>query len=389
MNESSCVRTGQGAKILVVFGTRPEAIKMAPVVLALRAHPHIQCRVCVTAQHREMLDQALFVFGITPDIDLDLMRAGQGLGEFTARAIEALDKTLSVEKPDLVLVQGDTTTVLCTALAALYNQVPLGHVEAGLRTGDLYSPWPEEANRQLTSRLARLHFAPTERSRQNLLREGVASEHIVVTGNTVIDALFLALDKVRRRPPDIAGLGLQDFQSWNGAPMVLITGHRRESFGPGFESICRAIARLAATFPQTRFIYPVHLNPQVKEPVSRILGNGNLNNVHLIDPVPYLPFVSLMDRSTLILTDSGGIQEEAPSLGKPVLVMRENTERPEAVQAGTVKLVGPDFDAIVSETARLLTDRAFYDSMAHAVNPYGDGEAAGRIAEACARFFEL
>jgi UDP-N-acetylglucosamine 2-epimerase (non-hydrolysing) len=374
------------AKVAVIFGTRPEAIKLAPVVLALRDHPAFTCQVCVTAQHRQMLDQVLEVFGLTPDADLDLMRPNQTLGGLTARAVEALDEYLARERPELILVQGDTTTVFCAALAAFYHRIPVGHVEAGLRTGDLQSPWPEEANRVLTSRLTALHFAPTETSRQNLLREGVPAERIAVTGNTVIDALFLALAKVKASPPPIPGLDARTLAAWEGKPVVLITGHRRENHGAGFESICRAIAELAGRFPQTQFVYPVHLNPNVREPVGRLLGVGRAANVHLIDPLPYLPFVALMNRATVVLTDSGGIQEEAPSLGKPVLVMRDTTERPEAVTAGTVKLVGTDFDAIVGETARLLTDRVAYEAMARAHNPYGDGKATGRIVERCLRF---
>jgi UDP-N-acetylglucosamine 2-epimerase (non-hydrolysing) len=360
---------GARVRVAVIFGTRPEAIKLAPVVLALRDHPAFACKVCVTAQHRQMLDQVLDVFGLTPDADLNLMRPNQTLGKLTARAVEALDAYLAAERPDLVLVQGDTTTVFCAALAAFYHRIPVGHVEAGLRTGDLRSPWPEEANRVLTSRLTALHFAPTATSRANLLAEGVPYGRIVVTGNTVIDALFLALEKVRKSPPPIPGLGGRMLASWEGKPVVLITGHRRENHGAGFESICRAVAELARRFPRAQFVHPVHLNPNVREPVGRILGVGRADNVHLIDPLPYLPFVALLARSTVVLTDSGGIQEEAPSLGKPVLVMRDTTERPEAVTAGTVKLVGTDYETIVAETARLLTDPAAYDAMARAHNP--------------------
>lgn len=383
--------------IAVVFGTRPEAIKLAPVILALKQDSRFTCRVCVTAQHRHMLDQVLEVFGIVPDLDMNLMRPDQTLGSLTALAVEALDVAFRAEKPDLVLVQGDTTTVFCATLAAFYHHIPVGHVEAGLRTGNLKAPWPEEANRVLTSRLSTLHFAPTETSRQNLLKEGIPDERIFVTGNTVIDALFLALDKVKEREPVIPGLSpvLQAQAEPEGPRMVLITGHRRENFGGGFENICKAIATLAHRFPAVHFVYPVHLNPNVREPVKRILGQAEgaptaqaLANIHLIEPLPYLPFVGLMNRSYLILTDSGGIQEEAPSLGKPVLVMRETTERPEAVAMGTVKLVGTDYAAIVENVARLLTDEAAYGAMAGAVNPYGDGLAAGRIVEACARLAE-
>jgi UDP-N-acetylglucosamine 2-epimerase (non-hydrolysing) len=370
--------------VSVVFGTRPEAIKLAPVVLALRKDSRFSCDVCVTAQHRHMLDQVLDVFGITPDRDLDLMQANQTLSELTARAIKALDRYFAAQRPELVLIQGDTTTVFCAALAAFYHHIPVGHVEAGLRTGDLQAPWPEEANRVLASRLAALHFAPTETSRRNLLNEGVPDAHIFVTGNTVIDALFLALEKLRGQPPPVPGLSEETLARWAGAPLVLITGHRRENFGAGFEAICRAIVELAGRFPEAQFVYPVHLNPNVRGPVRQILGAARARNVHLIEPLPYLPFVALMNRATVILTDSGGVQEEAPSLGKPVLVMRDTTERPEAVQAGTVKLVGTDFETIVAETSRLLTDDAAYRRMARATNPYGDGRATGRIVEACA-----
>jgi UDP-N-acetylglucosamine 2-epimerase (non-hydrolysing) len=326
------------------------------------------------------------VFGITPATDLDLMEPNQALDRFAARALEAVGRFLAREKPDLVLVQGDTTTVFVATLAAFYHRVPVGHVEAGLRTGNLQSPWPEEANRVLTSRLAALHFAPTVTSHANLLKEGVPVERITVTGNTVIDALFLALRRVRLERPAIPGLPPEALEERKDRPVILITGHRRENHGPGFESICRAIAELASRFPLAQFIYPVHLNPHVREPVQRILKSDSRRNIHLISPLPYLPFISLLDRANIVLTDSGGIQEEAPSLGKPVLVMRATTERPEAVQAGTVKLVGTDYDVIVGETSRLLTDSAAYDAMAKAHNPYGDGMAAGRIIKACEEF---
>lgn len=387
-------------KVSVIFGTRPEAIKLAPVIQALRRDPRFACHVCVTAQHRQMLDQVLEVFGIQPDTDLNLMRPNQSLGGFTARALEAIDGYLAAEKPGMVLAQGDTTTVLCAALAAFYQRTPFGHVEAGLRTGNLQAPWPEEANRVLTSRLATLHFAPTETARQNLLKEGVKAGMIHVTGNTVIDALFLALEQVKRQPPEVAGLPdyLQptpksDPGNANVSPatprVVLITGHRRENFGDGFEAICGAIAELAARLPEVHFVYPVHLNPNVRRPVQAMLarqGAGAPQNIHLLEPLPYLPFVAMMNRATLVLTDSGGVQEEAPSLGKPVLVMRETTERPEAVEAGTVLLVGTDRGRIVTEVGRLLTDPAAYDRMARAHNPYGDGQATGRILEAMAAF---
>jgi UDP-N-acetylglucosamine 2-epimerase (non-hydrolysing) len=378
-------------KIVLVLGTRPEAIKLAPVILALRREAGIDCRVCVSGQHREMLDQVLPVFGIKPDVNLELMEPNQTLGRFTSRAVDTIDRYLAAEQPDLVLVQGDTTTVFCAALAAFYHRIPVGHVEAGLRTGNLQAPWPEEANRLLTTRLTTLHFAPTTTAAQNLLREGVPARDIHVTGNTVIDALFLAQERVRSAPPVIADLPdvLQPATaSKSGPAMVLITGHRRENFGDGFDSICRGIATLATKFPEVHFVYPVHLNPNVREPVERILGPARVanRNLHLIAPQAYLPFVGLMARSSLILTDSGGVQEEAPSLGKPVLVMRETTERPEAVEAGTVRLVGTDTALIVSEVSKLLSDPDAYHAMSRAHNPYGDGKAAGRIAKACLEY---
>jgi len=366
-------------KISVIFGTRPEAIKLCPVILELKKRSELDCKVCVTGQHREMLDQVLPVFGVIPDVDLDLMRPNQSLGGLTSRAIEALDRYLAEDKPDVVLVQGDTTTVLCAALAAFYHKIPIAHVEAGLRTGNLDSPWPEEANRVLTSRLARWHFAPTESNRQNLLRELVSDEQIYVTGNTVIDALFLALVKIKKNPPEISGLPGSTLDYLGERKMVLITGHRRENFGGGFENICKAIAELASKFPLVEFIYPVHLNPNVRRPVQSILKTSGAENVRLIEPLAYLPFVALMNRSYLILTDSGGVQEEAPSLGKPVLVMRDTTERPEAVEAGTVKMVGTDVERIIAETSKLLSDEGAYGRMAHKHNPYGNGTAAKQI----------
>ena len=376
-------------KITVIFGTRPEAIKLAPVIRALKKVGGIQCEVCVTGQHRQMLDQVLEVMGIKPDIDLNLMRTNQTLSGLTSRAIQALDKTFAKSHPDLVLVQGDTTTAFCATLTAFYHHIPVGHVEAGLRTGDLRAPWPEEANRVLTSRLATLHFAPTNTSKANLCKEGVSMARVFVTGNTVIDALLFMIKQVRKNPPKIDGLPppLQIVNSKANLqhPMILITGHRRENFGQGFENICRAIAELARRFPHMHFVYPVHLNPNVRTPVNQILGRDHdgrmLPNIHLIEPVPYREFVALMGRSHVILTDSGGVQEEAPSLGKPVLVMRETTERPEAVKAGTVKLVGTDFHRIVHGVSRLLTNPKAYQTMAHAHNPYGDGHAAPRIAQ--------
>jgi len=373
-------------KISVVFGTRPEAIKLAPVILALKADPQFECRVCVTAQHREMLDQVLLAFEIVPDEDLNLMQPNQTLASLTARAIESLDSYFADEKPDMVMVQGDTTTVFCAALVAFYHHIPIAHVEAGLRTHNLNSPWPEEANRVLTSHLAALHFAPTATSRENLLKEGIHADRIHVTGNTVIDALFIALKKIKASPPDIPGLSNEIIEPHSNKPLVLITGHRRENFGGGFKNICEAISELAVRFPQVDFVYPVHLNPNVQKPVYDLLAGHQ--NIHLISPLDYLPFVALMNRATLILTDSGGVQEEAPSLGKPVLVMRDTTERPEAVEMGTVKLVGADEKAIVEEATTLLTDHKAYAAMANAVNPYGDGKATQRILHACKNFFE-
>jgi UDP-N-acetylglucosamine 2-epimerase (non-hydrolysing) len=381
-------------KIAVIFGTRPEAIKLAPVILALRGDPRFQCRVCITAQHREMLDQVLDVFQIVPDTDLNLMRPNQTLSSLTASAITALDEYLVAEKPDLILVQGDTTTVFVASLAAFYHHIPVGHVEAGLRTGNREAPWPEEANRVLTTDLATLHFVPTALSRENLLREGIPSEPIYVTGNTVIDALFFTVKKVHSAELEIPGLNSEIMDLSSRQPLVLITGHRRESFGDKLRSICRAVADLAASFPHVQFVYPVHLNPNVRAAVSDILIDGTTgvtrrSNIHLIEPMAYLPFVALMERATLILTDSGGIQEEAPSLGKPVLVTRDTTERPEALSAGTAKLVGANRERIVTEVTRLLTDSSYYGAMSHAHNPYGDGKATERILEAIRTFFGI
>jgi UDP-N-acetylglucosamine 2-epimerase (non-hydrolysing) len=379
-------------KISAIFGTRPEAIKFAPVIKALRADPSFLCHVCVTAQHRAMLDQILEVFDVVPDTDLNLMAPNQRLCDLAARSLKALDAYLVEEKPDLVLVQGDTTTAFVGALAAFYNNIPVGHVEAGLRTGNLRSPWPEEANRVLTSRLTTLHFAPTEISRQNLLQEGIPPERVVVTGNTVIDALFLALRKVRNMTITIPGIPSQLVYGRERPPLVLITGHRRESIGLKLEAICAAVRDLAVGLPAVHFIYPVHLNPSVRSTVFRILGSRpgeTLHNVHLIEPLPYLEFVAMMERSTVILTDSGGIQEEAPSLGKPVLVTRDTTERPEAIAAGTAKLVGTDPKTIMRELRRLLTDTEYYKSMSTAHNPYGDGNAAHRILQAIRRHCSL
>jgi UDP-N-acetylglucosamine 2-epimerase (non-hydrolysing) len=366
-------------RVLSVLGTRPEAIKLAPVITRLAQTPGVVSLVCATAQHRQMLDQVLSLFEIAPDYDLDLMRPGQDLFDLTARVLTAMKPVLEKAKPDILLAQGDTTTCLAASLAAFYAGVPIGHVEAGLRTGDMAAPFPEEANRVLVSRLARLHFAPTKKAEDNLLAEGTRPETIFVTGNTVIDALL----SVRDKAAGAAGAGVLDDglkRDWlAGKRRVLITGHRRESFGGGFESLCAAIRELAARHPDWRFVYPVHLNPNVQEPVGRILGG--LSNVALIEPLEYLPFVWLMDGADVILTDSGGIQEEGPSLGKPVLVMRAVTERPEAVEAGTVMLVGTERAKIIEGMERVLLDRDLYRRMSRAHNPYGDGKAAGRIAD--------
>jgi len=370
-------------KILLVFGTRPEAIKLAPVVSALRRHPEsFRTRVCVTAQHREMLDQVLTLFGIRTHHDLNIMRRGQSLEDVTSRVLLGMKGVLASERPDMMLVQGDTTTVMAAALSAFYAGVPVGHVEAGLRTWNKRSPFPEEINRVIASHLCDLHFAPTAQARANLLREGIPAADIVVTGNTVIDALFHVRGTVRRsrRKFERAFPGV-DFRR----RMILVTGHRRENFGEGFLSICRALRTIAGRHPDVSIVYPVHLNPNVQGPVRSMLGS--LPNVHLLDPLPYLPFVFLEDASHLILTDSGGVQEEAPSLGKPVLVMRNHTERPEAVRAGTVRLVGTSERTIVREVERLLTDRRAYTAMSRAHNPYGDGRSSGRIVTALRIYF--
>ena len=362
---------------MVVFGTRPEAIKMAPVVAALKATPGLETLVCVTAQHRQMLDQVLDLFGLVPDDDLDLMAPGQSLPDLFARILTGMSTVLEARRPDLVLVHGDTSTTLATALAAFYARVPVGHVEAGLRTGDLQAPWPEEANRRLTAPITTLHFAPTARSRDNLLAENLPAGSIHVTGNTVIDALLAVVGRIEAEPELATSLAARFPFLDAGKRLVLVTGHRRENFGEGFEQMCLAIRDLAQR-GDTQVLYPVHLNPQVQAPVKRILGD--VPGVVLVEPQDYLPFVYLMTRAHLILTDSGGIQEEAPSLGKPVLVMRDTTERPEAVEAGTVRLVGTDRARIVAEAARLLDDPDAHAAMARAHNPYGDGHAAARIA---------
>jgi UDP-N-acetylglucosamine 2-epimerase (non-hydrolysing) len=368
-----------------VFGTRPEAIKLAPVILQARARPaDFQVTVCVTAQHRQMLDQVLELFRITPDIDLDLMRPNQDLCGLTANVLTGLTPVLARERPDWVLVQGDTTTVWVAALAAFYAGIPVGHVEAGLRTFDKRQPFPEEINRRLCTQLADLHFAPTGWARQNLLNERVPEQQIVVTGNTVIDALLWVLERIKTDPPPaVAEIQRWTTQHVGQSRMVLITGHRRESFGEGFENICRAILKLAEIFPDIHWVYPVHLNPNVQVPVRRLLGQRP--NIHLREPLPYAPFAWLMQRSTLILTDSGGIQEEAPSLGKPVLVMRNTTERPEGVQAGLVQLVGNDEQRIVDGVSTAL---ARQDGLPHVQNPYGDGRASTRILDALRRAAE-
>lgn len=366
-------------KFLVVFGTRPEAIKMAPLVKALQKVPQWETRVCVTAQHREMLDQVLRLFEITPDYDLNLMQPKQSLNTLAARVLTEIEPVLEDFAPDLVFVHGDTLTTLTTGLAAYFQHIPLAHIEAGLRTGDIYSPWPEEGNRKLVGGITRWHFSPTSSAEQNLLNEGVANAHIFVTGNTVIDALLHVRDelesnsKLRTEFKD----SFAEVLGPPGTPLVLVTGHRRESFGAGFERICKALRELAQRNPAIKIVYPVHLNPNVQEPVNRLLSD--IPNVHLIPPQDYLPFVYLMTRATIILTDSGGIQEEAPALGKPVLVMRSTTERPEAVAAGTVKLVGTDVNAIVSEAQQLLDDSCYYHTMSQAHNPYGDGTACAQI----------
>ncbi|MCJ8029548.1 UDP-N-acetylglucosamine 2-epimerase (non-hydrolyzing) [Shinella yambaruensis] len=371
-------------RIMTVFGTRPEAIKMAPLVLGLAADPRFEAQVCVTAQHREMLDQVVDLFGIVPDFDLDVMTSGQDLYGVTATILTGLKSVLETARPDMVLVHGDTATTLSATLASYYARIPVGHVEAGLRTGNLYSPWPEEGNRRVTGALAALHFAPTETSRQSLLRENVPDERIVVTGNTVVDALLQMVERLRTDAALDADMTQRFGFLASGRRMVLVTGHRRESFGGGFERICQALRRVSERFADVDVVYPMHLNPNVREPVQRILGGAS--NIHLIEPQDYLPFVWLMNRAHVIVTDSGGIQEEAPSLGKPVLVMRDTTERPEAVEAGTVRLVGTQTDAIFDWTARLLTDQSAYDEMSLAHNPYGDGKAVTRILNALERF---
>lgn len=381
--------------IMLVFGTRPEAIKMAPLVKAFESQPDIfNTLVCVTGQHREMLDQVLEIFDIKPQYDLNIMKQGQDLSDITSRVLLGMRDILKEVKPDMILVHGDTTTSTATALAAFYAQIPVGHVEAGLRTHDIYSPWPEEMNRQITGRIATTHFAPTSLSRENLLREGVDDQKIVVTGNTVIDALYWVVDKIKtdgtlrtELTTLLAQAGYDTNRLKDGKRLVLITGHRRENFGDGFIRMCQAIKTLTEQFPEVDFVYPMHLNPNVRKPIAEVFGDEVINhqrpsesqNIFFIEPLEYLSFVFLMEKSFLILTDSGGIQEEAPGLGKPVLVMRDTTERPEALEAGTVKLVGTDYEKIVQEVSLLLEDQEAYNRMSRSINPYGDGKACARI----------
>lgn len=374
-------------KIMLVFGTRPEAIKMAPLIKEIQKYPdQFQTIVCVTGQHREMLDQVLHIFEIYPDYDLNIMKQGQDLYDVMTRVLIGMRDILKEVSPDIVLVHGDTTTSTAAALAAFYQQIPVGHVEAGLRTYDIYSPWPEEMNRQLTGRMATYHFAPTSLSKENLLKENVDENRILVTGNTVIDALYYVVEKIKNGLQQQLAAELRKAGYKRTSPseqtsrkLVLITGHRRENFGKGFIAICKAIKTLAEKYPKVDFVYPMHLNPNVRKPIEEVFGDTHLENMFFIEPLEYLPFVYLMEQSTLVLTDSGGIQEEAPGLGKPVLVMRNTTERPEALDAGTVKLVGTDYMKIVNETSRLLEDETYYNVMSKAVNPYGDGLASQRI----------
>lgn len=378
-------------KIMLVFGTRPEAIKMAPLVKEFQKHPDtFQTIVCVTGQHREMLDQVLNIFDIRPDFDLNIMKQGQDLYDVTARVLTGMRDVLREAQPDVVLVHGDTTTSTAAALAAFYQQIPVGHVEAGLRTHNILSPWPEEMNRQITGRIASYHFAPTALSRQNLLQENVDDANITVTGNTVIDALYWVVDRIKNDRSLDAELekvlrhaGYDVNRLADGRPLVLITGHRRENFGDGFINMCTAIKQLTERYPNADFVYPMHLNPNVRRPIHEVFGDdlSNLGNMYFIEPLEYLSFVYLMEKSSIVLTDSGGIQEEAPGLGKPVLVMRDTTERPEALEAGTVKLVGTDREKIFNEVSTLLDDAAAYARMSQAVNPYGDGLACSRIVE--------
>ena len=375
-------------RIFIVFGTRPEAIKMAPLVLEFKKHPdQFQTIVCVTGQHRQMLDQVLKIFEITPDYDLNIMKQGQDLYDVTARVLLGMRDVLKEAKPDIVFVHGDTTTSTAAALAAFYQQIPVAHIEAGLRTYNIYSPWPEEINRQLTSRIATYNFAPTLLSKKNLLQEHIKEETITVTGNTVIDALYMVVDRIKKNQELNKKLEQNLLKAGynvnRNKRLILITGHRRENFGEGFISMCTAIKDLTKKYPEVDFVYPMHLNPNVRKPIHEVFGENlsDLGNIFFIEPLEYLDFVYLMEKSTIVLTDSGGIQEEAPGLGKPVLVMRDTTERPEALEAGTVKLVGTDYDKIVGEVSKLLDDKSYYDQMSKAVNPYGDGMACQRVVE--------
>lgn len=376
-------------KIMLVFGTRPEAIKVAPLVKEFQKHPdRFQTIVCVTGQHREMLDQVLHIFEITPDYDLNIMKQGQDLYDVTSRVLLGMRDVFKKTQPDIVFVHGDTTTSTATALAAFYQQIPVAHIEAGLRTYNIYSPWPEEINRQLTSRIATYNFAPTPLSKQNLLQEHIKEESIIVTGNTVIDALYMVVDRIKANKKldkeleiNLLAAGYDVNRLANGKKLVLITGHRRENFGDGFINMCTAIKYLTKKYPDVDFVYPMHLNPNVRKPIHAVFGKdlSNLGNMFFIEPLEYINFVYLMEKCNIVLTDSGGIQEEAPGLGKPVLVMRDTTERPEALEAGTVKLVGTNYDKITSEVSKLLDDLEYYTRMGKAVNPYGDGLACGRI----------
>ena len=376
--------------MMLVFGTRPEAIKMSPLVKEFQKYPEkFETIICVTGQHREMLDQVLRIFDIQPDYDLNIMKQGQDLYDVTARVLTGMRDVLKETRPDIVLVHGDTTTSTAAALAAFYQQIPVGHIEAGLRTHNIYSPWPEEVNRQITGRIATYHFAPTSLSKDNLLQEGISGEQIIVTGNTVIDALYMVVEKIKNDgilscelEKVLKASGYDISRLSDGRKLVLITGHRRENFGDGFISMCKAIKSLSEKYPEVDFVYPMHLNPNVRKPIHEVFGESQRANLFFIEPLEYLSFVYLMEKSAIVLTDSGGIQEEAPGLGKPVLVMRDTTERPEALEAGTVKLVGTDYDKIVNEVSGLLDSQEYYEKMSKAINPYGDGKACSRIVKA-------
>ena len=376
--------------MMLVFGTRPEAIKMSHLVKEFQKYPEkFETIVCVTGQHREMLDQVLRIFDIQPDYDLNIMKQGQDLYDVTARVLTGMRDVLKETRPDIVLVHGDTTTSTAAALAAFYQQIPVGHIEAGLRTHNIYSPWPEEVNRQITGRIATYHFAPTSLSKDNLLQEGISGEQIIVTGNTVIDALYMVVEKIKNDgilscelEKVLKASGYDISRLSDGRKLVLITGHRRENFGDGFISMCKAIKSLSEKYPEVDFVYPMHLNPNVRKPIHEVFGESQRANLFFIEPLEYLSFVYLMEKSAIVLTDSGGIQEEAPGLGKPVLVMRDTTERPEALEAGTVKLVGTDYDKIVNEVSGLLDSQEYYEKMSKAINPYGDGKACSRIVKA-------